>query len=176
MKPLSFTLSAIVLSLMAVTAQGQSIARVNGPTAVANSSRQQTAMAMAALKRLEKLVIVYRSLGDFEAEPKLAHVPLPVFERELLEVSQEIEPELASLPASKSRNHLINALASYRDGLFWWRKIDRPRVVNVSALSYSEPLTSADAAFTSTVPYTVAIHWRQASRYLKQAEASLNQR
>jgi hypothetical protein len=27
-----------------------------------------------------------------------------------------------------------------------------------------------EAAFSATIPYTVAIHWRHASKYLKRAE------
>src|SRR3982750_1996375 len=49
-----------------------------------------------------------------------------------------------------------NTLDSFRDGFFWWRQIDQPRVVSVSALAAAhETRSPADAAFISTVPYTV---------------------
>jgi hypothetical protein len=71
---------------------------------------------------------------------------------------------------------LTNALDSFRDGAFWWRKIDQPRVIDVSALAASAQTRSpADAAFVSSVPYTVAIHWRQARAYLNQSEKLMNE-
>ena len=79
------------------------------------------------------------------------------------------------LPQGKLKSEISNALDSYRDGAFWWLKIDQPRVVNVSALGSSEiTRTPSDAAFLSMVPYTVAIHWRQAGNYLKSAEKLMN--
>jgi hypothetical protein len=78
------------------------------------------------------------------------------------------------MPPSKLRNEILNSLASYRDGLFWWRKIDQPRVVHVSALRYDEPNRNpADQVLLSSTPYTVAINWRQAHAYLTQAEKLL---
>ncbi len=116
-------------------------------------------------------MIVYRSLAEFEESGRLAHVSLQTFESELQDVTMELEPIVARMPESKLRIEITNALASYRDGAFWWRKIDRPRVVHVSALSYDElNRTPSDAAFLSNIPYTVAIHWRQAHAYLTQAE------
>jgi hypothetical protein len=126
--------------------------------------------SLAALKRLERDVLVYRSLGDFEANGKLARVSYQVFRKDLTEVSAEVEPLLSRLPPSKLRTELDNALASFRDGEFWWRKIDQPRVVHVSALtSTTSNRTPSDTAFADTIPYTVTIHWRQANRYLRRA-------
>src|SRR5713226_7212755 len=115
--------------------------------------------SMAALKRLEKDVLVYRSLGEFEANGKLAKVSYQAFRNDLNEVTAEVEPMLSRLPQSKLKAELGNALASYRDGEFWWQKIDQPRVVNVSALTsirYSS--APSDTAFVNTIPYTVTIH------------------
>jgi hypothetical protein len=126
--------------------------------------------SLAALKRLERGVLVYRSLGDFEANGKLARVSYQVFRKDLTEVSAEVEPLLSRLPPSKLRTELDNALASFRDGEFWWRKIDQPRVVQVSALtSTANNRTPSDTPFADTIPYTVTIHWRQANRYLRRA-------
>ena len=73
------------------------------------------------------------------------------------------------------KTEIRNALDSYRDGAFWWQKIDQPRVVHVSVLAFSESTrTSADTALLANVTYTVAIHWRQAEKYLKHAEGLLN--
>ena len=167
------TLAATIVSCIFIPASARAqSARLHHATRVVASSDEMNTKAIAALKRLENQVIVYRSLGEFEAGSRLAHVPLQKFEQELFEVTTELQPIVASMPASKLRNEIINALASYRDGAFWWRKIDNPRVVHVSALSYGESnRMPSDEAFLSSIPYTVAIHWRQAARYLDRAEA-----
>jgi (2Fe-2S) ferredoxin len=67
----------------------------------------------------------------------------------------------------------MNVLASYRDGLHWWKKVDRPRVVHVSMFKLEEDSSPADRVLRSTAAYTVAIHWRQAARYLQRAEAAI---
>src|SRR5207247_10673218 len=107
-------------------------------------------------------VLIYRSLGDFEENGKLARVTFEAFKNDLQEVICEVEPLLSRLPPSKLKIELTNALDSYRDGAFWWAKIYQPRVVNVSALAFAETTrTLSDQAFLATVPYAVAIHWRQ---------------
>lgn len=133
------------------------------------------ARSMCALKRLEKDVLIYRSLGDFEAHGKLARVSYQAFRNDLNEVSSEVEPMLSRLPQSKLKTELSNALASYRDGEFWWQQIDKPRVANVTVSNATGRYPStADMALQSSVPYTVTIHWRQANRYLKRAARLMN--
>ena len=67
-----------------------------------------------------------------------------------------------------------DALASYRDGAFWWQKIPDQRVVNVSRLSLTETEPAgADKFFAANIPYTVAIQWRQARKYLERAQIRL---
>jgi len=170
---LTFLVSTLFVVLTCGAVYGQPLTRINAE-AVSSDPRL---VAIEALKRLEADVMVYRSLGDFEAGGRLARVPLPVFEERLREVSAEVEPLLDQMPAAKSKLDLTNALDSYRDGVFWWRQIDQPRVINVSALAYGDSHhTPAETAFLSSVPYTVAIHWRQAEKYLKRAEQSLRDR
>ncbi|HEU0047930.1 MAG TPA: hypothetical protein VFQ43_10050 [Nitrososphaera sp.] len=133
------------------------------------------ARIVAALKRLDGDVLVYRSLGDFEADGRLARVPFEVFKDNLQEVTTQVEPLLSQLSEGKLKAEISNALASYRDGEFWWQRVYQLRVVNVSAMSFVQAAgTPSDAVFLSTVPYTVAIHWRQASKYLKRAEELAN--
>ena len=181
MNQLSLTL-LLVLFLGSAAAYGQSVARLELPSAAATSTKSitevsderiLTARAIAALKRLEGDVLIYRSLGDFEENGKLACVPFENFKKDLQEVTAQVEPVLARLPESRLKIQIANTLESYRDGAFWWQKIDQPRVVHVLALRAETTSTSSDAAFSSTVPYTVAIHWRQAHRYLSQAEKTL---
>jgi hypothetical protein len=169
------TLAATILTLLlfSTMTHAQSNARVNQIIDIPESN-DAGVRAIIALKRLENDVIVYESLGAFENSGKLARVPLRTFEQKLVEVVNEVEPVLSLMPASRVKWQLTNALNSYRDGLFWWSQIDQPRVVHVSSLAASEAERSRfDAAFLSTIPYTVAIHWRQAQKYLNQAEKNI---
>jgi hypothetical protein len=178
---MSLKLSSLALItatfLMPTAARAQSVARVKLGEAesLITTPRTEdqilTTRAIAALKRLDRDVLVYRSLGDFEESGKLARVSFEVFKNDLREVTEEVEPLLSRLPQSRLKTEISNALDSYRDGAFWWQKIDQRRVVHVSALAFAENTrTPSDAVFLSTVPYTVAMHWRQAGRYLKRAE------
>jgi len=58
--------------------------------------------------------------------------------------------------------------------LFWWQQIDQARVVDVSKMSFNEYCNPAEKFLRGTVPYTVAIHWRQARKHLKRAAALIN--
>jgi hypothetical protein len=175
------SLALLILLFLSLAAYGQSVVRaqqfnsVNIPIAqpekLAIDENTLAARSITAVKRLEKDVLVYRSLGEFEANGRLARVSFEVFQNDLQEVTAEVEPLLSRLPQSRLKTEISNALDSYRDGAFWWQKINQPRVVHVSALTSTEfNRTPSDTAFLSTVPYTVAIHWRQAGRYLKRAE------
>jgi len=176
----------ILFFALSVFASGQSVACAGEAARLvsrteSSDDRALAQRALAALNRLEGDVILYRTLGDFEASGKLARVPLETFQNDLREVSTEVETILTRLPPGRLKTEISNALSSYRDGGFWWAKIYQPRVVNVSSLSFAEIVrTPSDAAYVGTVPYTVAIHWRQASKYARRAEeiiaASLNQK
>ncbi len=171
------------LFIAPIAAYAQSVARLKQvsrvPDGVESKESEEmflAARSMFALKRLEKAVLTYRSLGDFEADGKLARVSYQAFRNDLNEVTAEVEPLLSRLRQSRLKTELGNALASYRDGEFWWQQIDQPRVVNVSALAATgNRPTPSDTVFKSTVPYTVTIHWRQANRYLKRAARLMNQ-
>lgn len=177
---------ALITALLVIptAARGQSVARVilgeaeSRVTELRTEDKDQilTARAISALKRLDRDVLVYRSLGDFEESGKLAHVSFETFRNDLQEVTAEVEPLLSRLPQNRLKTEIRNALDSYRDGAFWWQKIDQPRVVHVSALAFSEPTrTPSYTALLANVPYTVAIHWRQAEKYLKRAEEMMNE-
>jgi len=172
------------LFLIPTAARGQTVARVNLSetesriNALRTEDKDQilTSRAITALKRLDRDVLVYHSLGDFEESGKLARVSCETFRNDLGEVTAEVEPLLSRLPQSRLKTEIRNALDSYRDGAFWWQKIDERRVVHVSALAFSESTrTSSDTALLANVPYNVAIHWRQAEKYLKRAEGMMNE-
>jgi hypothetical protein len=175
------SLALFILLFLSLAAYGQSVVRaqqfssVNIPIAqpekLATEENTLAARSIAAVKRLEKDVLVYRSLGEFEANGRLARVSFEAFTDDLGKVTAEVESMLLRLPQGRLKTEISNALDSYRDGAFWWQKINQPRVVHVSALTSTDSSrTPSDTAFLSTVPYTVAIHWRQAGRYLKRAE------
>lgn len=144
---------------------------MNPPNSGSDEPSDLAMVSIEALKRLEKLAPVYTSRGAFEANTRLSSVTFEVFKKEFESVLEEIEPLLSRLPQSKLKTQIVNALYSYRDGVFWWGKANEPRVTTVSALSYRDvTYTPTEAAFSATIPYTVAIHWRHASKYLKRAE------
>ena len=161
----------LIVAFAANAAPAQSLARINQRPDFDTTKTE--VRALAALKRLETNVIVYRSLGQFEADGRLARVTLQTFESELAKVNNELGSLLAEIPAGKFRTEIINAFDSYRDGVFWWRQIDQARVVHVSALTSEPNRSPADTTYLSTIPYTVAMHWRQAQKYLNQAEKNL---
>jgi hypothetical protein len=184
MRPSSLAL-LILFFAVSVSAHGQSVARANSsrnldPQTETGGDQMPAARAISALKRLDRDVLVYHSLGDFAESGKLARVSFDVFKNDLQAVTEEVRPLLSRLPPSRLKTEIRNALDSYRDGAFWWQKldhqIDQPRVVHVSALAFSESTrTSSDTALLANVPYTVAIHWRQAEKYLKRAEGMMNE-
>ena len=170
MNRITLVIAIFILFLSSTTMRAQSVARVYRPTSDV-AAADANARAIAALKRLETQVIVYRSLADFQESGKLARVSLQTFQQELSEVTREVQPVIMQMSAGKLKIKLTNTLDAFRDGAYWWQQVDQPRVVNVSALAATEvSQSSSDTAFLSTVPYTVAINWRQAHTYLTQAQ------
>ena len=127
--------------------------------------------ALAVLKVLKGEVLVHSSLADFEETGTLARVPYETFKSDLRRTSAEVERILSWLPQNRLKFEISNALYSYQDGGLWWSRVYRPRVVNVSELASAEMRTAPSVtADQTTVPYTVAINWRQAGKYLELAE------
>lgn len=174
---LSIPLSLFAFALL--TAQG-SIHAQNANGTVASTHLQSTAKsndsilarrAVASLKQLKADVIVYRSYDEFESDARLARVPLDTFIDKLNQVTAEVEAILPQLSDARLRSHLSNSLYSFRDGAFWWSKLDQQKVVTTANLRFAfTTTTQGERFFTSTVPYTVVVHWRQANRYLLRAE------
>ena len=166
-----FSLALSILVLICAGAEAQSLTKPR--TAAVDST--PAAQAILALRKLDQDVIVYRSLGEFEENGKLARVSLTRFESSFEVAAGEIESFLAQVPPGKLRTEINNALFSYRDGLFWWRQVDQPRVVHVSSLTANAVSRSgSDASLRASLPYTVAIYWRQARKYLSRAENSIS--
>ena len=145
--------------------------------AVVNQELELAVRAINALERLDDKVLIYRSLGEFERSGKFARVSFEEFKDEWHEVMNKVEQVLTVLPDGKLKREITNSLYSYRDGVFWWSKIHQPRVIHVSNFSFGEVTQkSSDTAYSATIPYTVVIHWRQANKYLKRAQALLSLR
>src|SRR5687767_11761205 len=68
--------------------------------------------AITALSQLDHDVIVYRSLGEFEAGRKLASVSLATFQTHLREATDEVESALPRLNDGRLKTAFSNALAS----------------------------------------------------------------
>jgi hypothetical protein len=161
-------LTLLVLILAAYTsAQAQP-----RPLAASETSNDRivAARAITALSQLDHDVIVYRSLGEFEEGRKLASVSLTTFQTHLREATAEVESVLPRLNDARLKTAISNALASYRDGAYWWEKIYQPRVIHVSEFRSNETdVTPSASFFHANLPYTVAIHWRQANKHLQRA-------
>jgi len=125
--------------------------------------------ALLLLKRLDDEVIVYKSLGDFAEGQTLARVSLDDFKIHLQEARAEVESISPLLTDRQLAGELRNAMASFRDGAFWWERIDQPRVINVSSMTPEKNRTSSEIFLLANAPYTVAIHWRQAHKYWQKA-------
>ncbi|HEY6045179.1 MAG TPA: hypothetical protein VIU65_01170 [Pyrinomonadaceae bacterium] len=167
------SLALLALFFLCAVAHGQSVARVTnfGTESSSEGTADQVVAtrAMLLLQRLDDEVIVYRSLGEFQDNGKLAKVSLDEFKSHLREASLEIESISSLLTDRRLQTEMRNALASYRDGAFWWQEVYQPRVIDVSSFSLETSRTSSDAFLQANAPYTVAIHWRQAHKYLQRA-------
>jgi hypothetical protein len=132
--------------------------------------------AVASLEQLKAAVVVYTSSDTFESDGRLARVPLETFADKLSQVTAEVESIIAQLSDAKVRRELSNSLYSYRDGAFWWAKIDPQKVVKIANLRAGlTTITPAERFFTSTVPYRVVMHWRQANKHLRRAQKLIDE-
>jgi hypothetical protein len=170
MRPL---LALLILCSACVFAHGQSLAHrapANSQTiSDAGLNQGNAARAIFLLKRLDDDVIVYRSLGAFEESGKLARVPFEAFQKDLFAVSSEVRAIAATMPAGRVKTDIFNALASYRDGAFYWQQVYRPRVINVASFREEPNSSPAETFFQANTSYTVAIYWRQANKFLQRA-------
>src|SRR6267143_2650031 len=97
------SLALLILCVLSVATYGQSVSRAKGriveltTDTSASDDRVFAAHAITALKRLEDNVIIYHSLGDFEAGGKLARVSFETFQNDLQTVTGEVESTLSLL-------------------------------------------------------------------------------
>jgi hypothetical protein len=167
------SLALLTFCFSCVIAHGQSMMRAHRVTAEvsdeATADQVVATRAMLLLKRLDDEVIVYQSLGDFAEGRKLANVSLDDFKIHLHEARAEVESISPLLTDRRLAGELRNAMASFRDGAFWWERIDQPRVINVSSMTAEKNPTATETFLMANAPYTVALHWRQAHKYWQKA-------
>lgn len=166
-------LALLILCSACAFAHGQSLAHrapANNQTiSDASLNQDNAARAIFLLKRLDDDVIVYRSLGAFEESGKLARVSFEAFQRDLIEVTSELPVIASQLRPGRLRTDIFNALASYRDGAFYWQQVYRPRVIQVTSFREGQNSSPAENFFQAQSAYTVAIYWRQANKFLQRA-------
>jgi hypothetical protein len=126
------------------------------------------------LSQLESEVVVHPSLSDLQENGALTRVPYETFRDDLRKAAAEVAGILFWLPQNRLKFEISNALNSYQDGDLWWRSVYRSKVVSVSDFVPSGTSTPSAQAFKPALPYTVAINLRQASTYLRRAEALMN--
>jgi hypothetical protein len=147
------------------------VASTNLPSAARRDDSILAQRALASLEQLKAAVVVYSSYDRFESDGRLARVPLQTFADKLNQVTAEVESIIRQLSDAKLRSELSNSLYSYRDGAFWWAKLDPEKVVKIADLRAGlTTITPAERFFTSTVPYRVVMYWRQANKYLLRAQ------
>src|ERR1700737_4376055 len=108
MNRITLVVAIITLLLSSTAMRAQSVGRVHPPTSE-KAAGDANAKAIAALKRLDTQVLVYRSLADFQEGGKLARVSLQTFQQELSEVTDEVQPVIMQMPASRLKIKLTNA-------------------------------------------------------------------
>src|ERR1700675_1526411 len=111
------SLALVIFLLAPLTAYSQSVARASqssksesnvaeSTTETKDLDRVLAVCAIALLKRLDRDVLVFRSLGDFEADGRLARVPFETYKKDFEEVSAQVGPMISRLPHSKVRSEI----------------------------------------------------------------------
>lgn len=124
--------------------------------------------ALDSLRQLEQVVVVYRTLADFEEGGTLARVSFGSFEGRFEQTAGRVRLLLGWLPETRLRSELRNAFRSYADGRFRWSKVHCARVVEAGRDCATEfERWRLGGARPST--YAVAVNWRNASHHLDRA-------
>jgi len=127
------------------------------------------------LKSLEGIVNTPAAYADYLEQRAEARVGFERLDAEFSEALGRAGTLLGWMPRSPVYYCLSSAWRGYRDGLFWYRKVQGSRRMVVSAAAGFErnPL-EALRIDTGQVGYTVVINWRAAAKYTRLAEQSLS--
>jgi hypothetical protein len=138
------------------------------------SDRVIAARVVEALKPLEELLTISQTFADYQEDRTLSLIGFDRLEEEFAEALSSASCLLASLPRGPAFYHLSSARDSYRDGLFWYRKVRPARRMVVSANAFElDPLQELRLE-ADQVGYTVSVNWRTAAKYTRLAEQSLS--
>ncbi|HEY9284225.1 MAG TPA: hypothetical protein VIP46_12295 [Pyrinomonadaceae bacterium] len=132
------------------------------------------ARVVEVLRPLEEMLTVSQSFADYQERRALSRISFDKLEGEFVDALGNATGLLASMSRGPAFYHLSSARDSYRDGLFWYRKVGPARRMVVSANAFGrDPLREArlDA---DQVGYTVSVNWKAAAKYTRLAEQSLS--
>jgi hypothetical protein len=136
--------------------------------------RVLVARIVETLKRLERLTNAYPTYADYQEGRAAPEISPDGSDPEFADALNTASLLLASMPRSLSFYHLSNARDSYRDGLFWYRKVHLSKKLVVSANAFErDPLVDLRLN-AEQVGYTVVVNWRTAVKYTRLAEHSLS--
>ena len=170
-------LMSVQISTYAQTVNETTVSTGSHAAANLNDDCKFAYRAIAELEQLKASIFVCRSYDEFEDDGRLARVSLDTFNDKLNRVTAEVESILPRISDTKLRTHLSNSLHSYRDGAYRWANLGQQKVVSLERLRTEfKTTTPTERFFTSSIPHTVVIHWRQASRYLQRAQRLLGDR
>ncbi|MDQ3803599.1 MAG: hypothetical protein M3416_07200 [Acidobacteriota bacterium] len=127
------------------------------------------------LKSLEGMVNTSSTYADYLEHRVAAKVSFETLETEFSDALGRAGALLGWMPRSPVYYCLSSAWRSYRDGLFWYRKVhsSKKMVVSAAAGFGRDPLKELrlDA---EQVGYTVVTNWKAAAKYTRLAEQSLS--
>lgn len=133
-----------------------------------------SARVVNVLRGFEQDAISYSSLGDFEEHARIARVSFDEFSTRFRSASDAAYSLLRSLPRNSLTYHLLGALNSYSDGLFWWQKTYRRKEAVVSANNWTEPASANPLGLRAeTIEYSVVCIWRKAARHIASATTEI---
>lgn len=132
------------------------------------------ARVVETLKPLERLVNAYPTYADYQEGRAASKVSFDRLDGEFADALNIASLLLASMPRSPAFYLLTNARDSYRDGLFWYRKVHQSRKLTVSASAFERDPLRDLRLNADQVGYTVVVNWRTAVKYTRLAEHSLS--
>lgn len=127
------------------------------------------------LKSLEGMVSVPTAYSNHMEYRVVAKVSFERLDAGFSDALGRVGALLGWMPRSPVYYCLSAAWSSYRDGLFWYRKIHSSRKMVVSAAGFErDPLEDLRLG-AEQVGYTVVANWRAAARYTRLADQSLSE-
>jgi hypothetical protein len=132
------------------------------------------ARIVETLKPLERLINTSATYADYQEGRGASKISLDRLDAEFADALNTASLLLASMPRSPAFYHLSNARDSYRDGLFWYRKVHQSRNLVVSASAFEGDTLRDLRLNADQVGYTVVVDWRTAVKYTRLAEHSLS--